>query len=217
MKSGGFTALNTLSPLAVDPFQPETLYAYEVGEKAQLFDRSLTLNVTGFFYDYRDQQVQGIFQSVVGGTNATVGRIGNAPRSQIYGAELELTWRPIEGLVIGQTASYNKGEYRRFLDLGLDAKGKAFVIDRRGQDLGNPHWLYQGNIAYTVPLGDRYGLTGAVDYNFRDQSTLAVLRSAGDQVHDRLILAGRRDADARTQGRPVVGGAVGPQHHQRTV
>ena len=50
------------------PFRSEYLYAYEIGEKSQLLDNKLRLNLSGFYYDYHHYQgyaFQGL-QSVVG-------------------------------------------------------------------------------------------------------------------------------------------------------
>src|SRR5262249_44742394 len=59
VKSGGFTAYNTLTPSQADPFRPEELWAYEAGAKTDLFDRRLRLNGAVYYYDYSDEQVQG--------------------------------------------------------------------------------------------------------------------------------------------------------------
>ncbi|MGE4431265.1 MAG: TonB-dependent receptor [Sphingobium sp.] len=53
LKSGGF---DLLSPGA-DPFNPEFLDAYEAGIKSQFFNNRVRINVSGFYYDYKDIQV----------------------------------------------------------------------------------------------------------------------------------------------------------------
>lgn len=55
-KSGGFNAGN---PTAA-PYKPENLKSSEIGLKTDLFDRHLRLNVAGFYYDYKNLQVQKI-------------------------------------------------------------------------------------------------------------------------------------------------------------
>jgi iron complex outermembrane receptor protein len=52
-KSGGFNG-----QLPTDnPFQPETIDAYEIGAKSDLFGRRLRLNASVFYYDYTNIQV----------------------------------------------------------------------------------------------------------------------------------------------------------------
>jgi outer membrane receptor protein involved in Fe transport len=175
VKSGGFTAVNTLAPQQVDPFQPETLWAYEAGFKADFADRRVRLNGAAFYYDYRDQQVQGVVLSTVGGVTTRIGRITNAPRSRIWGIELEGVFRIGEALTLTQTLGYKQGEYRRFLDPDLSGN----IVDRAGQDIGFPRFSLGGEARWVQPLG-AFELTPAFSYSYRDDSTLAVLRSAGD-------------------------------------
>ncbi|MGE4430997.1 MAG: TonB-dependent receptor [Sphingobium sp.] len=71
IKSGGFNILNVNNPA----YLPERLDAYEAGLKMQLFDRRLTLNVGGFYYDYSNLQViqfVNFAQSVVNGAQARI-------------------------------------------------------------------------------------------------------------------------------------------------
>ena len=44
----------------LNTFGPEKLIAYEGGIKSQFFDRRVTLNLAGFYYDYSDIQVRSI-------------------------------------------------------------------------------------------------------------------------------------------------------------
>jgi len=166
IKSGGFTAYNTLTPDQLAPFRPEVLYAYEVGAKTHAPGGRLSLSAAAFYYDYRQQQVQSaIFSPAYG----PIGKIVNAPRSHIYGIEGELTWRPVPGVEITQGLTWRKGEFDRFVDLDIAAStaaGAARTIDRAGQDEGFPHWSYNGAASYRMPI-DRWTLTAAADYAYR--------------------------------------------------
>lgn len=183
-KSGGFTAYNTLNPNALDPFRPENLNAYEVGFKSTLAEGAITLNGAAFYYDYTDQQVQSaIFDP---GTGAVVGRIVNAPQSEIYGAELELVWRAAEWLTIGQTLGYKEGEFIEFTDLDIAASSvamEAVTIDRAGQDLGFPNLSYQGFVAAERALADGWKGSARFDYSYRDDLALPLL-GPGFRVDD---------------------------------
>lgn len=171
IKSGGFTAVNTLNPRGADPFEPEKLYAYEVGFKSDFADRTVRLNGAVFYYDYRDQQIQSaIFDTASG---AVVGKIVNAPKSRIWGAELELLWQPIEMLTISQSVGYKDGEFREFLDLNTAAP--PALIDRSGQDIGFPKLSYQGSVTVALPVTEALTSRATVDYSFRDKQSFPLL------------------------------------------
>ncbi|UAK23469.1 TonB-dependent receptor [Sphingomonas nostoxanthinifaciens] len=165
VKSGGFTAYNTLTPSQLAPFRPETLYAYEIGSKNQFAGNRLRLNGAAFYYDYRNQQVQSAIYDPVYGA---VGKIVNAPRSHIYGIEGELDWTPLPGLTISQGVAWRKGKFDRFQDLDITASttaGATRTVSRAGQDEGFPHWSYNGSASYRMPL-DRFDLTAQADYAY---------------------------------------------------
>jgi outer membrane receptor protein involved in Fe transport len=167
VKSGGFTAYNTLTVDQLAPFKPEVLYAYEVGAKTDLAGRTLRLNGAAFYYDYRRQQVQSAIYDLVYGA---VGKIVNAPKSHIYGLEAELTWRPLAGLEITQGVAWRKGKFDLFTDLdiaGSTAAGRPVTVVRDGQDQGIPPWSYTGSASYSMPVGG-YVLKAATDYSYRD-------------------------------------------------
>ncbi len=176
IKSGGFTAYNTLNPRAVDPFTFEELLAYETGFKSEFADGRVRLNGAAFYYDYRDQQVQSaIFDT---NFNAVVGRIINAPKSKIYGGELELTWQAAPGLQITQTVGFKDGEFKKFDDLDVAASiaaGATVTTDRSGQSLGIPHISYQGGLSYTGAIGHGKYWRGSADYSYRDTVTPPLL------------------------------------------
>ena len=90
VKSGGFTAHNTVTAPAADPFQPEKLTAYEIGVKSDI-TRTLRVDASVFYYRYKDQQILGkVFDET---SQSFIGRFVNA-NSRISGGEVDLEWRP---------------------------------------------------------------------------------------------------------------------------
>jgi outer membrane receptor protein involved in Fe transport len=98
-KSGGFTTYNTGNSSAIQPFKAEILRAYEVGFKTNIIP-SLQVNGSVFFYDYKNQQVL----STVFTANGLVGRFANVPKSEIWGGELELVFRPNSAFIVTQNS-----------------------------------------------------------------------------------------------------------------
>jgi outer membrane receptor protein involved in Fe transport len=178
VKSGGFTAYNTLNPAALTPFNPEILWAYEAGFKSEFAANRVRLNGAVFFYDYREQQVQSaIFDP---GTGAVVGRIVNAGKSRIWGAEGELLAKPAPWLTFTQRVGYQNGEYREFDDLDIAATtlaGAAVFVSRAGTDIGQPRVTYQGGVEVAAPLVAGHSVRAAFDYSYRGGYTNPLLGS----------------------------------------
>ncbi|WP_206610285.1 TonB-dependent receptor [Croceibacterium ferulae] len=154
VKSGGFTTYNTGDRSGIEPFAPETLYAYELGIKSQPAPWA-QVNAAAFWYDYRDQQVL----SAVYGANGPVGRFTNADRSRIAGAEVELALTPLPGLLLAPFAGFKHGQYLEFEDLDVPASRaarQAVFVDRAGETIPFPRWSAGAQIAWELPLN---GLT----------------------------------------------------------
>lgn len=179
VKSGGFTAYNSFSPDAVSAFSPEVLIAYEVGFKSVFADRTVQLNGAAFYYDYTDQQVQnGVFLTA---PPRPIGRISNAPKSEIWGAEAELQWRPVDGLTVTQALGYTHATFEEFtiLDIGASQVAGAPVgRDASGERLGPPELTYSGAIGYTGALGAKWAWAGGVDYSYRSETDPPLLKAA---------------------------------------
>lgn len=99
-KSGGF---NEAAPL--NGFDPETIVSYESGVKSTLMDGRLRANVSAFYYDYKDIQVQRVLPF----NAARV--IENASSAKLYGADVELTVAIFKNLVVGVTATMEHSEF----------------------------------------------------------------------------------------------------------
>ncbi len=164
VKSGGFTTHNTLDPRSANAFDPETLVAYELGVKSDITP-TLRVNAAVFYYDYKDQQVLSAEKFTVIGANGPVdtyvGKFVNAPKSKISGGEVELQWRPIENLEIGQYVGYKEGKFK---DTILNRK----LVDFNGKDLDIPKLSYGGDIAYSWIIGG-YRLRAETNYSYHDE------------------------------------------------
>jgi len=175
VKSGGFTTYNSGLPDQLEPFKFEELIAYETGVKASLFDNRLQANAAIYYYDYRDQQLQGVLYTQTG----RVGRMINVPKSHIQGAELELRWQPLDNLTITQAVGYKYGEYDEFFFVNASATEAAkdpvtgeyntiIYSDRAGERLPFPRFDYKGSIAYEHQIGD-WGVEAETNYAYRSE------------------------------------------------
>ncbi|MFT8737106.1 MAG: TonB-dependent receptor [Zymomonas mobilis] len=172
IKSGGFTTYNSNNAaLSAKPFKAESLLAYEVGNKLSLNQAHLTLNVVGFYYDYSNQQIQSAtFNSANGGL---IGQIVNAPKSHLYGGEIEATWTPLKDLTLSQSAGWAVGQFDRFSSLkGVqklpDNSYAGIYKSRKGESLPFPKFTLNGSASYRWTIGDFY-LTTGMNYSRRSR------------------------------------------------
>jgi iron complex outermembrane receptor protein len=91
-KAGGVTGFYVTDVGAKAPYLPEFINAYEAGAKSDWLNNTLRLNLSVFYYDYRDLQAFGVI--------ANEFRIFNVTKSMILGSEIEADWLPFDGLEI---------------------------------------------------------------------------------------------------------------------
>lgn len=76
----------------------ETITSWEAGFKTRLFDNTLRLNATAFYYTVNDIQLNG------NDSNGN-GVLFNADKAEAYGIEADLDWHPVPNLAITLGAS----------------------------------------------------------------------------------------------------------------
>lgn len=101
-RSGTYNGLAYQGLNQVYYVQPEQLNAYEGGIKTTLFDRRVRFNLSGFYYDYKNQQ----FDEIVGATAFI--RNGNG---HIYGGEVELSARVTRDLRLDASLGLLRSKY----------------------------------------------------------------------------------------------------------
>ncbi|HEX7759723.1 MAG TPA: TonB-dependent receptor [Caulobacteraceae bacterium] len=134
-RSGAFNGGGYTSSSGITYIQPETVNAYEAGAKGRFFDRRLTLAIAGFYYDYRNQQVQD--------TRAgPVSFLVNAPKSRIYGAEVEAVLRVSPALSLNGAVGLLHATYQQLTLQGTNLAGNDLPFA--------PHVTLQGGFDWRV-------------------------------------------------------------------
>lgn len=105
-RSGGF---NSLQSVLQNSFDPEFLMAYELGLKSRWLDQRLQLNLSGFYYNHRDLQVQTV---IAGAQIVTT----NAAKAKDFGAEIELSFIPADRLYLYGGLSLLNARYKEFIN-----------------------------------------------------------------------------------------------------
>lgn len=90
------------------PVNPETLSAYTAGVKSEYLQHRLRVNVEGFYYDYRNIQVEQILSAV--------SHITNAARATIRGVDLNVAVVPVDHLTLNLSLEAMQGLYGSFPD-----------------------------------------------------------------------------------------------------
>lgn len=150
-RPGGPNVLPPAAPTAVPrQFGADTTTNYELGVKADLLDRRLSLELTGFLIDWKNIQLLADVGGFAVNTN------GGSARSK--GVELALTARPVAGLTLGANGAY--------VDAQLTEDAPALIGGASGD------WLpYAPRVAttfsadYERPLSDK--VTGRAGVSWR--------------------------------------------------
>jgi len=156
-RSGGFNGRNT-SPNPPQSFDPETIWAYELGLKTETEGRRLRVNSALFYYDYSD--FQGLTLDSFSGITITV---GNIAKVEMYGAELDLAARPTEALQLSLAAGYT---HHNIADV---AAGAQITIRPDTRLINAPEWSATAAIDYTVPAGKSGDIDMHIDYGWKSE------------------------------------------------
>ncbi|WP_244315103.1 TonB-dependent receptor [Paraburkholderia unamae] len=140
--TGLLNPLTGLPAAAAPTFKPDTLWSYEAGYKADLFDKRLSLSVTG--YDILWHDIQQINSS--GGFNTFI----NAGNAEIRGLELSSTLRPTNRWTFGANLNLSTSRLLTGSALAGTVAGESLPVAPRisASLLANYRFMLAGNPAY---------------------------------------------------------------------
>lgn len=139
-RAPSFNAQAFFDPSELSIAKPEQVTSYEVGAKTQFLDRKVTLNVAGFYYDYRNQQFINVDPVSAAQT------LLNIPKSRIYGGEAELTIRASDRLTLHSGMGVLATKIQR---------GSVSGVNVAGNRLSNaPTFTFNATIDLTVFDGE---------------------------------------------------------------
>jgi iron complex outermembrane receptor protein len=141
------------------PYNPEIVTDYEIGLKSTFFDRTLLFNFAGYLTDYNNIQKSQTVISIAG--NAIGTAVQNAAQAQVYGAEVEVRYRPVKSLELGINYTYTDPKYITW----QEPTGTPGVFNDRSNDEWEvPLQMFNVSAMYTVdlPSGDKVVLHGGL-------------------------------------------------------
>jgi iron complex outermembrane receptor protein len=157
-RAGGI-APNVTAPLNV--FKPERVNTYEAGFKST-FNAPLhaTFDTSIFYNDFTNQQIQVGFNAAPGSGYSSTAAPTNAGASRIYGAEVNASVVPFQGLVLDVGYTYLQTRITEAVSLA-QYNSAAFTIGSSFH-VGDPIVLTPKNKAvvgatYTLPLASDLG------------------------------------------------------------
>ncbi len=155
-KSGGFNG-RPQERLALDPFDPETVWSYELGWKTDFASDRLRLNGAAFYNDYRDIQFSASLN--IDGTPFFV--IQNAGKAEVQGFELELSARPWRDFDLAAGLGYIDTQYTE-LD-NVDGATLDGVIPK------TPEWTFNISPQVDFPVKGGGTVSLRADYRYRSE------------------------------------------------
>jgi iron complex outermembrane receptor protein len=159
VKSGGFFSGVATNSGQLQPYEPETLVAWEAGVKQRLRGLGLSWSGSVFYYDYSD--VQTFIRDTSGGL--PIQRLGNVDKAKIYGADLDAMWSPpvLPGLEL--TAGLG------LLHTELGAFASSAGITPKGNELPDaPPVSFNLSAAYTATVAGDIEARLQVDGHYAD-------------------------------------------------
>lgn len=160
-KSGGFAGYDFLPPTAraPDSFQPEDVWAYEAGVKADLLDRRLRIDLSLFHEDFTNLQVR--IPDEFGFIS-----IKNAGSASIDGAEVEAAYKPAPEAELTAGVGRLQAQYSNFVymlgNVRVDNSGKYLIRA--------PRWKGALTGEYRIDLPGIGSITPRVEYTFEGHS-----------------------------------------------
>lgn len=108
-KAGGFGGVGLDGKQVY--LRPETIKAVEIGSKNQFFDGKLQVNLSAYYYQYSDQQINQFFTDSSGNPRSV--RV-NAGRSEYKGVELDMKYQPTRSDTLDLFVGYTDATFKDF-------------------------------------------------------------------------------------------------------
>ena len=153
-KSGGYTLDydgNAPNGIVNERFDEETLWNYEIGLRSEWFDRRLRLNISGFYLEWSDMQLETFFFATPGDATSNIQKTINVNDAEAKGFELELAAAPAERFLVTAGLGYTDAEITS--DDFARISGNL-TVSLKDQTLPrSPKWTWNMAAEYSWPFG----------------------------------------------------------------
>ncbi len=171
---GGGIGPRPFNALQAVPFDPETLVAYEIGLKTDLFDRRVRLNLSAYLNKFKDAQLTLTACPQFGGPGPCA-LPQNAGNADVKGFEVELFARPVDGMQIDASLSILDWNWKCVVPAVVIGTGATtgcstdptFVDRLVGPPRGVSKSQWSIGAQYEIDLGGSGSLTPRFDVSYQ--------------------------------------------------
>ena len=174
-KAGGFNATSN-----GQPYNEETVLAYEGGIKSNPFGGRAQINADVFYYEYDDMQLSTL--TTIAGAPGQL--VSNAAEATIYGVEFDTKFEITGSLLLSLAYSYINAEFDEYLNTDPRNPG-AGQLDLSGNRL---------------PFVPEHTFSAGLQYEWNLGGMGSVLAAAGTTWHDELFMREYNLRDIDEQG-----------------
>ena len=168
-KSGGVTRFGDQGI----PYNPEIVWNYEVGVKADLLKNRLRVNAAAFYMDWSDMHVGFLVPQLGGQVGGQV--VSNADSAFSKGVEVSVTALPVENLIVNFNVGYLKAELEKatvfirdnICDHRPPSTNCNHVVDGSTTPM-SPEWTMSADAEYTFNITPTYDGFARVEWTYRD-------------------------------------------------
>lgn len=156
-KAGGFGGLGLDGKQIL--LRPEAITAVEIGSKNRFLDGRLQVNLSAFYYNYTDQQVNQFITDPV--TLAPRSIRVNAGKSEYKGVEMDLRFRPTSADNLDVFVGYTDAKFTEFMLAVSGQKKRIAAAEGKLDALGN--WNLAGR---RPPQSPEWQIIAGYDHNW---------------------------------------------------
>jgi iron complex outermembrane receptor protein len=153
-KAGGFNSVQPLSE-----FENEDVWNAEFGIKTVFPEQKLSLNASTYYYVYQDRQAISLDLNTAG--SGVPRYITDTSDMQAWGVDLDLQWRPIQGLDLNLGAAFIDATYKN---------GDSNGSDLSGDPTGEPYLSATAGVGYTWMINDGGDVRFSLQHAYRGKS-----------------------------------------------
>lgn len=163
-KAGTYFSAPVTASQGLDYIRPESVLAYEVGAKAQLFHHRLELSGSLFDYEYRNRQTL-VVANMPGNTISLT--LASLPRARSRGGELQAVWHsPVPHLDLQAGFAYLDAQTLSSMS-SLNGLSLLSPVSSHTQLPYAPRFSWDGVARYTIDVSPRYHVALQVSYTWK--------------------------------------------------
>lgn len=181
--STGFKAGGFAPALPPNTYKPEKLTAFQVGSKNRFFDNQLQFNIEGFYWKYKNQQINVLQRLSPAGQSAFPVNVDG----DLKGFEANVVAKPLSNTTLTFDVLYAKGKYDVYPTVVSSAGVIGGLTDYPRINL--PRWSGTLKAEQIIPVGESEFVLGG-DMHFESSANLrAVVATAARPGDERGAFA----------------------------